>query len=251
MGDRKRHRTLFPPCPARPVLWLACCCVLILFLGGCSFGQSAPTRTPFPTWTPTPSDQQPQAGAPAVEVTSAPTFTLPPPPPTDTPAAEAPTPIPIEPPTETPATTPTPAPTDTPAASPTPEPTATSAFTFLLEAAEKFPTDSLAPNVVRIYLYVYSSTSYGLPGYTLQVTHNGTPLVVDEISIGGLPVQTRTEPSPYTRFANMSVIFVEPQAGRWEIQLLDEQRNPAGPSVPFDLTADEQTRELYVRYRQQ
>jgi hypothetical protein len=121
----------------------------------------------------------------------------------------------------------------------------------VLEAAEKFPTDSLAANVVRIYLYAYSSTEYGLPGYTLQVLHNGTPLTVDEETTGGAPEQTSDTPGPYTRFTNMSVVFVEPQAGRWEIQLLDSSRTPVGPSVTFDLTADEQTRELYVRYRQQ
>jgi len=105
--------------------------------------------------------------------------------------------------------------------------------------------------VVRIYLYVYSVAEFGLPGYSLQVLHNGDPLTVDEVSTGGLPEQTRDVPSPYTRFANMNVIFVEPQAGRWEIQLVDEARAPAGPAVTFELTADEVTRELYVRYRQE
>jgi len=251
MGDRKRHRTLFPPCPAMPVDWFVGSFVLILLLSGCSFRQTAPTRTPFPTWTPTPIGQQQGAEAPVVEVTAVPTFTLPPLPPTDTPAPAEPTPAPTDMPTETPAAPPTPAPTDTPVDTPTPEPTPTAAFGFVLEAAEKFPTDSLAANVVRIYLYVYSPDSYGLPGYTLQVTHNGLPLVVDEESTGGLPDQTRNEPSPYTRFANMSVIFVEPQAGRWEVQLVDAQGVPVGPLVTFDLTADERTRELYVRYRQE
>jgi hypothetical protein len=120
---------------------------------------------------------------------------------------------------------------------------------FELEAAEKLPTDSLAPDVVRIYLYVYSATEFGLGGYSLQVLHNGVPLIVDEVSTAGAPEVTRTEPSPYTRFANLNVIFVEPQAGRWDIQLLDPQRQLVGPPVTFDLTADEMTRELYVRYK--
>ena len=225
------------------------CWVLILLLSGCSFRESAPTRTPFPTWTPTPIGQQPAAGAPVVQVTTpavaAPTVA--PQPPADTPTPAPPTPAS----TDTPAEPPTPAPTDTPAATPTPEPTATPAFSFTLEAAEKFPTDSLAANVVRVYLYVYSPTTYGLDGYTLQVLHNGSPLTVEEVSTGGVPEQTRNEPSPYTRFFNMSVVFVEPQTGRWEVQLLDPQRTPVGPPAAFDLTADERTRELYVRYQQQ
>jgi hypothetical protein len=48
----------------------------------------------------------------------------------------------------------------------------------------------------------------------------------------------------------MSVIFVEPQAGRWDVQLIDSQGNAVGPAAPFELTADERTRELYVRYKQ-
>jgi hypothetical protein len=108
----------------------------------------------------------------------------------------------------------------------------------------------LAPDVVRIYLYVYSPSSLGLADYSLQVLHNGVPLLVDEVSTAGAPDVTRTEPGPYTRFTNMNVVFVEPQAGRWDIQLIDEQRRPVGPPVSFDLTADEATRELYVRYRQ-
>ncbi len=81
--------------------------------------------------------------------------------------------------------------------------------------------------MVRIYLYVYSEAEFGLPGYSLQVLHNGDPLTVDEVSTGGLPEQTRASPSPYTRFADLNVIFVEPQAGRWEIQLVDAQRGPS------------------------
>lgn len=279
MGEPAQHRTFLPPCPAAPVrqgsagfatAWrgigarirlgqgqgcharqqyqrLAVPLLLLLWaLAGCSFSQAAPTRTPFPTWTPTPMGQQP--AAPVEQATSVPTDTpLPPVAPTDTPTSVPPTPVP----TDIPADTPTPEPTATLVDTPTPEPTATTAFAFTLEAAEKFPTDSLAANVVRIYLYVYSPATYGLPGYTLQVLHNGAPLTVDEVSTEGIPEQTRPEPGPYTRFSNMSVVFVEPQAGRWEIQLLDPARTPVGPPVAFDLTADERTRELYVRYRQQ
>ncbi len=284
MGDLAQRRTLSPPCPAvslrhfRYHLWqgryttpnarmseqgfarrassrvlplAASALMLVLWLSGCSFGQSVPTRTPVPTWTPTSVGQAPpQAGAPATQapVAEPATATEPPPPAVDTPTVEA-TPTPV--PTDTPAETPTPAPTDTPAETPTPEPTATSAYTFVLEAAEKFPTDSLAANVVRIYLYVYSPATYGLAGYTLQVRHNDEPLEVNEVSIGGVPIQTRDEPGPYTRFANMTVVFVEPQAGRWEIQLIDEASTPVGPPATFELTADERTRELYVRYVQQ
>lgn len=220
----------------------------MLWLAGCGGARPTPTRTPFPTWTPTPLGQA--AANPPLAVDQAPvveTATLVSiVPPTDTATPAPPTPT-SPPPTETP----TPLPTETPTATPPPTPTPTPDFVFDLETAEKFPTDSLATNVVRIYLYVYSVAEFGLPGYSLQVLHNGDPLTVDEVSTGGLPEQTRDVPSPYTRFANMNVIFVEPQAGRWEIQLVDEARAPAGPAVTFELTADEVTRELYVRYRQE
>jgi len=171
-------------------------------------------------------------------------------PPTDTATPAPPTPEPTA--TTPPVDTPTPEPTltPTPADTPTPEPTPTPTFRFVLEAAEKFPADALAPNVVRLYLYVYSPVEFGLAGYSLQVLHNGTALAVDETSLAGVPEQTRPGPSPYTRFTNMSVIFVEPQAGRWDVQLIDADRVPVGPPVTFELTADEVTRELYVRYRQ-
>jgi hypothetical protein len=120
---------------------------------------------------------------------------------------------------------------------------------FDLELAEKHPTDSLAPNVVRVFLYVYSPQDFALEGYTLRVTHNGAELPVDQVSTGGLPEVTRTEPGPFSRFTNMNVIFVEAQAGTWIVQLVDEVGDPAGPPATFELTANEDTRELYVRYR--
>jgi hypothetical protein len=102
---------------------------------------------------------------------------------------------------------------------------------------------------VRIYLYAYSETQFSLPGYSLSVTHNGARLPVDQVTRAGIPDQTRADPSPYTRFTNMNVIFVEAQAGDWVVQLLDRSGTPAGPAATFQLTATEDTRELYVRYR--
>lgn len=234
-------------------LLIALCAWLVLT--GCS-GRSVPTRTPFPTWTPTPNTGAPAAAAqPAQDGNAAPATN------SDelaivaqSPGSAEATPTPVPPtatstPTVTPTPTPTPIPTETPTVTPTPTPTPTPDFEFELEAAEKFPTDSLAPNVVRVFLYVHAPEEFGLGGYTLAVTHNGTPLEVDTLSTPGLPEQTRAEPGPYTRFTNMSVLFVEPQAGRWEVQLIDEQGRIVGPAAIFELTADEETRELYLRYR--
>ncbi len=230
--------------------------LIVLACSACSQEQGLPTRTPFPTWTSTPAggavpnppaaeapvtapDQQAPTEAPSVAVAD---------PPTETPVPAEPTPLPTD--TPPPTDTPVPLPTDTPTATPEPTATPTPAFLFTLESAEKFPTTSLATNVVRIYLYVYSDEALGLADYSLQVAHDGTPLIVDELSAAGAPGVTRTEPSPYTRFTNLDVVFAENQAGRWEIQLIDANRTPVGPPAIFDLTADELTRELYVRYRE-
>jgi hypothetical protein len=124
-------------------------------------------------------------------------------------------------------------------------------YSFILETAEKHPTESLAPNVVRFFLYVYDAGGFGLPGYSLRVLHNGAELPVDQVSTGGLPGLTRGEPSPYTRFTNMNVIFIEAQAGTWTATLVDGQGAAVGPPAEFQLTANEETRELYVRYRRQ
>jgi len=237
--------------------------LLCLLLAACGSGGDTPTRTPVPTWTPTvgaPGAEQPAAEAlgaqqPAAEqpvvapvvvadtpvpqepvVVEQPTL---PPVPTDTPVPPTP-----EPPTNTPE------PTAPPTETPTPAPTPTPNYAFDLETAEKLPTESLAANVVRIWLYAYSPSNFGLPGYSIRVTHNGNPLTVEEETTGGIPGSTRQTPGPWTRFANMSVILVEPQAGIWEIQLVDADGIPAGPPALFDLTADEVTRELYVRYQQ-
>lgn len=242
---------------------------LILVLAACGGGEAEPTRTPIPTWTPTPQGaapvEQAAAAAPvqagpaqpgqqvldptqiaAAIATETPTPT---PLPTDTP-----TPEPTATPTETPTITPTPLPTDTPVPTetpvPSPTPTPEPVYPFALEEAIKFPTEALAPNVVRIFAYIYSPAEFGLGDYTLRVEHDGAVLVVDEVSSAGLPAQTRDEVGPYTRFTNFNVVFVEPQAGTWRVQLLDPQGQPAGPEAIFELTADENTRELYVRYRQ-
>jgi len=170
---------------------------------------------------------------------------------TPVPATETSTPIPSDTPTVAPTNTNTPEPTLAPTATPTVVATATPAFTFDLEVAEKYPTNSLAPNVVRVFLYVEDSEGFGLGGYSLRVVHNGALLPVDKLSTPGLPGLTRGEPSPYTRFTNMNVIFVEAQAGGWEVQLVDSNGNPVGPPAEFNLTDSEDTRELYVRYRPQ
>ncbi|MFC1466474.1 MAG: hypothetical protein ACFLMY_16655 [Candidatus Brachytrichaceae bacterium NZ_4S206] len=257
-------------------LWLGSALFFgLLLMAGCGGQEATPTRTPIPTWTPTPAGAAPsqfEQSAPAAEApvqsgpvqpgqqaidptriaaaiaTSTPT-------PTETPTT-TPTPEPTATATETPTITPTPLPTDTPAPTetPTPEPSPTPtpepAYPFVLEEAVKFPTQALAQNVVRIYAYIYSPAEFGLGNYTLRVEHDGTVLVVDEVSSAGLPTQTRDEVGPYTRFTNFNVVFVEPQAGTWRVQLLDPQGQPAGPEAIFELTADENTRELYVRYLQ-
>jgi hypothetical protein len=244
-------------------LLLAWLLLASLLVAACGSDEEPPTRTPVPTWTPTaagPAPAQPvvapaEAAAEAVVVdptamalamaspTPLPTATPVPPTATATPEPTA-TPAP-------PTATPTPLPTDTPAP-PTETPTAAAPlFALSLEAAEKFPTESLAANVVRVYGYFYAGDDPALPGFSLRILHNGDELEVEEESQDGLPEQTRAEPGPYTRFSNFSVIFVEPQAGEWRIQPVDAAGVAIGPEAIFTLTADEETRELYVRYQQQ
>jgi hypothetical protein len=253
-----------------PLMALAALFFALGLIAGCGGQEAAPTRTPIPTWTPTPADvaaaAQFEQSAPQAEV-QAPSGPVQPgeqaidptqiaaaiatstPTPTDTPT-ETPTPEPTATPTETPTITPTPLPTDTPTPEPTPTPTPEPDYPFVLEEAVKFPTESLAQNVVRIYGYFYAPDVLGLEGYSLRIEHLGSQLVVDEVSFAGLPDQTRDGISPHTRFTNFSVVFVEPQAGEWRIQLLDPNGEAAGPAAIFELTADEDTRELYVRYVQ-
>jgi hypothetical protein len=225
-------------------LWLGAAALAALLVGCGDRGEA--TRTPVPTFTPTPLGQgvpaPPAAGAQAATEAATPTATALSPTPTFTPAAtDTPTPAPTA--------TVAPTPTDEPTATPVPTAVPTAALSFILETAEKHPTESLAPNVVRIFLYVYAEGGLGLPGYTLRVAHNGAELPVDQVSKAGLPGLTRGEPSPYTRFTNMNVIFVEAQAGTWTATLLNEQGEVVGPPAEFQLTAQEETRELYVRYR--
>ncbi len=224
----------------------------LIALAGCAGGGrgALPTRTPLPTWTATPAGQGQPAGvdnplAPGAQDPAAQ-------PPTATEVVPTllpftPTPTPTD--TPVPTATHTPEPTATPTDTPVPTPTPTPSYTFDLEAAEKFPTESLAENVVRVYLYAYAPEEFGLQGYSLHVLHNGVEMEVDEATAGGVPQQTRPGPGPYTRFTNLDVIFVTEQAGEWRIQLLDANDVPAGPPAIFALTADEPTRELYVRYR--
>ena len=213
--------------------------LIALFVAACSGeNESQATRTPVPTWTPTPGAVDP----------SAPTSTAQP-----EIASEAQTSTPTIVDTPTSAPVDTPVPTETPTqeaeATPTAEPTATAAFAFELEIAEKFPTDTLAPNMVRVFLFVTDATQLGLGGYRLLVMHDDKPLAVDSASTAGLPALTRDTPGPYSRFTNLNAVFVESQSGRWTIQLLDPNGAAVGPQTSFDLTADEITRELYVRYR--
>jgi hypothetical protein len=226
-----------------------------VIIGGCG-GNDGATRTPFPTFTPTPPGVAAAPGANAA-VTAMPTEAVVVAMPTET---QTPTPVPpTATPTAAPTDTATPAPTATvtltptvvPTDTPTPAPSPTPSFTFALELAEKHPTNSLAPNVVRVFLYVADAEGFALGDYSLRVLHNGAELPVDKVSTSGLPGLTRGEPSPYTRFTNMNVIFVEAQAGTWQVQLVDVNGNPVGPPATFELTADEETRELYVRYIEQ
>jgi hypothetical protein len=228
--------------------WLFVASLLLVAVGGCNRGDT-PTRTPVPTFTPTAQGAAaaPNAatGTPAAPPTETLVVTMPTATETATPIPPTPTPTLV--PTSTPTSSPTP--TTEPTATPTLTPSPTPVFTFDLELAEKHPTESLTPNVVRVFLYVADEDGAGLPGYSLRVVHNGAELAVDKVSSGGLPNLTRGEPSPYTRFTNMNVIFVEAQAGTWTVQLIDSNGAAAGPAAEFELTADEVTRELYVRYR--
>lgn len=207
----------------------------VSLIAGCASRRTprpTPTRALRPTFTPTPGV------AKAIRPLTSTVMTIPVSPtltPTDTPILPTPTPQPTD--------TPTPMPTAT--FTPTPVPT----FAFELERAEQFPAQSPETEGVRIYLYVYSLAEFGLPGYSLRVMRNGRPLPVNAVSASGLPRQTRPGPSAYTRLTNMQVEFQQPPGGTWEVQLVDQEGNPAGPPVTFTLSVDDPNRELYVRYR--
>lgn len=253
------------------ILWLFA--LILLLTAGCS-GGSSPTRTPVPTWTPTPVDggegaeaAQPAqdavqsesslgiAAAPATEAqpvgeAAVPAEPVPQAAQPEEAAPEAPASDAVEEPTATPIPAPTEAPTEVPTEVPTETPTPTGPqYDFELEVAEKFPTDSLAENVVRVFLYVYSNDEFALPGYSLVVAHNESSLPVDAISTAGLPSVTRDEPGIYTRFTNMNAIFIEPPGGTWAIQLVDELGVAVGPPAFLELEPDDTARELYLRYR--
>ncbi len=227
-------------------------------LSGCSFFRGGePTRTPIPTWTPTPILVVVPAGSdtgaaqePQVEAVQ-PAEQQPQPAQQAPPATSPPDPTATSAPTDTPIPTDTPQPTDTPTPEPTltPTPTEVINYQFELESAQQFPTESLAPDVVRIYAYVYEPDQLGLGSYGLRILHNGAVMETNAVSTAGLPKATRNEPGPYTRFTNLSEIVVEAQAGEWTVQLVDGAGTPVGPAAEFTLTADEDTRELYVRYR--
>ncbi|MCB0071995.1 MAG: hypothetical protein KDE20_11075, partial [Caldilineaceae bacterium] len=234
------------------LLSLAALLTALLALSGCGGRSGEATRTPVPTWTPTPLGAV-VAQAPAQDPAAQQPTPLPIPPTLPPTATSTNTPIPSPTPTPLPTDTPTPVPTPTetplPTDTPTPVPTPTPAYLFDLETAERFVTESLAQDIVRAYLYAYDPAQLGLPGYSMQVLHNGEVLPVDDVTSAGLPAQTRDMPGPYTRFFNLSAVFVGPQAGEWVVQLVDANGAPQGPPATFTLTPDDLQRELYVRYR--
>jgi hypothetical protein len=188
-----------------------------------------------------PSAAQPAAEQPAA---SAPPSEAPPPAPaaTNTPVPAAPLPAAEEPGAPTvPAEVAQPLPpTDTPAPTEPPAPE----FPFNLVAQEQFVETN---NLVRIFAYVYQGDT-PLPGYTLRVARDGGELPVSATSADQAGM-TWPVADPRQRFQNMKVEFPNVQpAGTWTVQLIDGSGAPAGPAATFTLVANEQNRELYVRY---
>lgn len=184
---------------------------------------------------PVPGAVQPVAQAPTQPpptATLAPEATTAPPPVVEQPAEPAPT-APVEvaqplPPTETPAPTEPPAPE----------------FPFNLVAQEQFIETN---NLVRIFAYVYQGNA-ALPGYTLHVTKDGAAMPVTATTSDAAGF-TWPVADPRQRFQNMKVEFPNVQAGgTWQVQLVDGSGAPAGPAASFTLAANDQNRELYVRY---
>lgn len=152
-------------------------------------------------------------------------------PPTATSAPVAAAPAPAEPTAE-----PAPAePTEPPAPS----------FSFELQNAEQFPENKL----VRVFLYVFDSEQ-ALAGYSVRVRKDGGELPVSQTSMGGQPSLTWPIADSRQRFQNMKVEFpgVAP-GGTWEVQLIDGGGNPVGPPATFALDGNDDSQELYVRYK--
>jgi hypothetical protein len=102
-------------------------------------------------------------------------------------------------------------------------------------------------NLLRIFAYVYQGDT-ALPGYTLRVTKDGAEMPASGTSSDQAGF-TWPVANPRQRFQNMKVEFPNVQvAGTWEIQLLDSSGAAAGPPATFTLTANDENRELYVRY---
>ncbi|NUQ39424.1 MAG: SH3 domain-containing protein [Caldilineales bacterium] len=141
----------------------------------------------------------------------------------------------------TPPPTARPRPTNTPAPTPTPVPS----FAFNLESQEQFPES----NIVRIFLYVYSSSETALGGYSLRVKQNGNELPVTGLSAGGQPSHTWPIAGDRQRLTNLKVEFAVAPAGAWQVQLVDGSGVAVGPPATFTLIAGDQNQEMYVRYK--
>lgn len=186
-----------------------------------------------------------QAAAPPAEPAATNTPAPTPAPATAAPVADPPTAAPVaEPPTAAPAAPvevaqPQP-PADTPAPTEPPAP----AFPFNLVAQEQFVESN---NLVRIFAYVYQGDT-ALPGYSLRVTRDGADMAASGTTADQAGF-TWPVANPRQRYQNLKVEFPNAQpAGTWEVQLIDGSGAPAGPPAVFTLVANDQNRELYVRY---
>lgn len=134
--------------------------------------------------------------------------------------------------------------TEAPAAAAPAQPAAAE-FAFDLKLQEQFPET----NVVRVFLYVFSKEGQALEGYGLRVTKDGQQLPADELSFGPQAGFTWPVAEARQRFQNLKVEFPgQAPAGVWEVQLVDSSGTALGPSATFELSGNDQQRELYVRY---
>lgn len=118
---------------------------------------------------------------------------------------------------------------------------------FLLETQEQFPESA----AVRIFLYVYTGNS-ALEGYSLRVTKDGNEMPVEGSSFGGQPALTWPFQDPRQRFQNFKVEYPDtPPQGVWQVQLVNAEGVPVGPTATFTLSANDPQQELYVRYARQ